>query len=319
MKALAVTIGVRSKQHHHNTIPKHHAHGFTLFETLIVIAILSVIAALAILTYRKKEVGFKVDKTAIEMQHVLEAAMAWHVDHSAWPDNNSGETCATAAPTAPTLTPFVSDYLPNANNQSSYGSYYCWQQTTSGNLFWVALQLPGADYLTAEQIAARLPNGVAIDDPLINDPTGHECTSEDDYCYVRAEVTAPQSGGGVSSDLVTAAGYCNPNSPDPAGHCTHTTGSSYTINFNCPASKTGEVILTPNFWEGGGNETQGYFTPYSASVNQQDRCTSDGPCSLTVTINGEVIGSSFAPEPITSVGGKIGATYIALCVSSTTH
>ena len=60
-------------------------HGFTLVELLLVIAVVSIMTAIGISTYRRHFQSTRAEKVSLEIQQVLEAAMAYHTDQGQWP------------------------------------------------------------------------------------------------------------------------------------------------------------------------------------------------------------------------------------------
>ena len=63
--------------------------GFTLIEMMLVLAVIAIISMLALKTYQSSMMTTRIDKAAVEMQHILEAALAYNVDHQTWPDAHS--------------------------------------------------------------------------------------------------------------------------------------------------------------------------------------------------------------------------------------
>ena len=124
--------------------------GFTLIEVLLVIVILAVITSMGINMYRRHAQAFRVDKIAIEMQHVVEAALSYNVHNSGnWPAPASSpatDLCNGTTP-IPTGNSFIDDYIPNGQYgvESSLGTNFCWDQHSGTQRFWVALKLPNAD------------------------------------------------------------------------------------------------------------------------------------------------------------------------------
>src|SRR3990167_568664 len=222
--------------------------GYTLIELLLVIAVLGILSSVAALTYRTLHTNARLDRTALEMQNFLEGAMAYKIDNSTWPPQNADlGTCSTDI-TQLTNSDFVRKYVPNQTTLSQLGYYYCWNQGpissgTSSALFWVALKIPHGDINMAQQLAARLPNGVATSEPTSN-TTPAACTTNAD-CYVRATVATPSSnsgGGTVIGTTIAGSGDCmdsdgsgtqnTPGVPSSTVSCMHTN----TANTNNPDS-----------------------------------------------------------------------------------
>lgn len=189
--------------------------GYTLIELLLVVAVIALIAALGVKTYRDKAQSDRINIAALNMQHVLEAGMAYYTGQgSLWPQKNN--TCSAT----PSDQVFVKQYLPNQSNQSNLGVSLCWsgedpttQVDQKGKIFWVALPITAADAATAadqaKRIAARLPNAVIMDDPSnTTDKPTNTCSST--TCYVRAEVTIPSSSTTNNQAYLAGMGNCDP-------------------------------------------------------------------------------------------------------------
>jgi prepilin-type N-terminal cleavage/methylation domain-containing protein len=65
--------------------------GFTLIELMLVVAILAAITVIGVSAYKQQAANFMADKTALQMQQLMEAAIAFKVDCGMWPGNNSGD------------------------------------------------------------------------------------------------------------------------------------------------------------------------------------------------------------------------------------
>lgn len=299
--------------------------GFTLIELLLVIAILSIIVSLGILQYRRAFQTNRVEKTAIGMQHVLEAALSFYVDKNEWPDALECGDTATA-------TDFIQDYLPNGETKSPMGASYCWQDTGAGTqpqqhrLFWVALKVPGeADSAraTANQIAARLPNAITTSEPTSDEQPAPSCT--ENACYVRAEVTVPGSGSSSGGSNIVAAGSCQPGETIHAGtascHDVSTASEQlYQIQFSaCPASMQPALTITPNFVRSPSSSLGFYLTNLKAI--QQGSCTTtpdgDGKESCPAQVIAETCKldrkGHCQETDVKQLGGASGASYLVMC------
>lgn len=302
---------------------------FTLVELLLVIAVISILAAVGIMSYRRYFQVNRIDKVAISMQHVLEAAMAFYVDNDAWPSDNSCDG------PGPTQQEFINNYLPNASYRSYYGTNYCWE--AAGNidpkrLFWVALNIPGAgsDRINiAKRLASRLPNAITTSDPASPDPTPPPC--DNNNCYVRAEITVPgASTNAVQSVSLAASGDCHSNTTTPnasnTGSCADTSSSGtqqYTITFDsCPVGTAPNLRINPNFITVPRTHVGPVLSDIAASPGSctsvadpstgQERC--DAQITVTVcTPNGR---HDCLEKNIKLLGGQVGASYMVACVSS---
>lgn len=296
--------------------------GFTLIEILLVIAVIAIILSLSLVVLRKQAQTARVNKTALEMQNVLQAAITYINDSGDWPINY---TCNTSALPDPN---FV-NYLPNSDYQSNFGTNFCWARDGSTPRFWVALPLPGNNYQMAQQIASQLPNAYAVKNPNTNTPKTNVCDGSEQWCYVRAEVTQAASApnGGVA-----AAGYCNPNGtigvPQIGSSnnisCTYLgsddEGANYRILFPCTNGQ-GNVVLAPNFLTMGSNDGSYTLRVYALTPSPASNCATDNGmarCMVRmIAISTLLDPNTGQPLSITNhqqtAPGKIGATFVGYC------
>jgi len=240
--------------------------GFTLIEMMLVLAVIAIMAMLALKTYQSSAITTRIDKASVEMQHILEAALAYNVDHQKWPDAHNEGDCEITPPDVNNA--FVESYIPNQEAKSSYGTYFCWSAisgtdnnnndsnnntTNNQRLFWVAMKAPDGDEKIAKRIAARLPNAIVTAD--LTQAQAEPCGMSD--CYVRAEVVQPgtTSNGQGGSGMVIATGDCPSrnnaaNSNVNSSTCTSLSNhheSEYRITFNaCPNNGKPRVTAFPN-------------------------------------------------------------------------
>ena len=122
--------------------------GFTLIELLFVIAIIAVLAMLGISTYQQTAVNTKVKKTALQMQQVLQASMAYYIDdtHQGWPEDGDSKNPGDFEP-----------FLPIGASDNPWGSMYSWQASDDKNKFRVTTNVPVSESV-GKRIAALLPN-----------------------------------------------------------------------------------------------------------------------------------------------------------------
>ncbi|MCH9644372.1 MAG: type II secretion system GspH family protein [Gammaproteobacteria bacterium] len=319
--------------------------GYTLIELLLVIAIISLIAALGILAYRRYFFTQRVEKVSLEMQHVLEAAMAFNVDHQgSWPDAN--QATPNCIPVSSSNT-FVRDYLPQGrrdNATTSFGNHYCWSAVQSGShevgtstqnasrLFWVAVRVPNGDRNLAERIAARLPDTIVTSDPTSTASPAPACAASGGECYVRSEITQPsQVSNQQSGAHVVAIGKCRTDQTGPlqnsgGGSCAqNVTGTGSTNQFRvtftaCPSGQP-EIAVMPD-----------YFRSYSAtaySANILSIETTPATCSTQAAQDGTEycdVGMSImvcrgrncaSRGDAAAMGGSEGANYIVTCAPAT--
>ncbi len=323
--------------------------GYTLIEMMLVIAVIAIIASFSLMMYKKYSETARVDKVAIETQHVLEAALAYNVDHQAWPAENNGSDCSTTAPDK--NEPFVKNYIPNQNTQSTYGSYFCWDKAGSSagesknRLFWVAMKVPGASLTLAKRIAARLPNAITTSElqQTEEQTTAPACTTSS--CYVRTEVVQPGASSNTSSGSgsIIASGNCpttntnGVNANKNSSTCTlldDNNESEYEISFNaCPSGDVPRTTVFPNFISAPKGSWPGFsFQTINAervkdSLNHIVPCTTsivDGIKKQNCDIKVHVTwceGSGFSDKchykDIKKAGGSTGASYMVACIPQT--
>ncbi len=195
--------------------------GYTLIELMLVVAVIALIAALGVKTYRDKAQSDRINMAALGMQHVLESAMAYNVANKGhWPKENWNSKDCLISNAADD--PFVQTYLPNQNYQSNFGTHYCWSGNNQNNeptapLFWAAMPVPGSDAPEAtdfaKRIAARLPNAIITDNPSAASTGANYCNNNP--CYVKAAVAIPsQTSNNNSGFLLVGMGYCMPQDPN---------------------------------------------------------------------------------------------------------
>lgn len=312
--------------------------GFTLIEMMLVIAVIAIMSALAVTTYRRQAQTARIDKVSIEMQHILEAALAFNVDNNGkWPDPNKGTACSTQQPSDA----FVDNYIPNQDVHSSFGGYYCWSKLGGSNgdsrLFWVALKVPHNNRVLAKRIAARLPNAIATTE--LEAPQPASCSGGD--CYVRTEVVQPgvSSNNNSQGGMVVATGDCpshndDTNSNENSSTCRRISsdeGTKYRINFTaCPENALPRVTVFPNFI----NFPEGNFPGFTIK-NMDAKRTSDA-CTIRVGDNdqrrqqcdisihattcvykGSLYDCKYLDIANTRHPGSMGASYIVACVPPT--
>ncbi len=134
--------------------------GFTLLEMLLVLAVISVLSLAGLSAYQQRTQSFKVEKTALQMQEILEAAQAFYLDHpTATPPINRWPQVETD----------FAAYLSGAvlhNCPWTYITNTCYTITPSASNFSVSVTLPDTQANAsqiAQMIANRLPNASVSD------------------------------------------------------------------------------------------------------------------------------------------------------------
>ncbi len=251
--------------------------GYTLIELLLVVAVISLIAALGVKTYRDKSESDRINIAALNIQHILEAGISYNVANKGlWPKNNWNPSCSP-----PQDDDFVKNFLPNESNQSNFGTPVCWSgdgnpndptQEQKANRFWAALTT-GKDANAinlAKRIAARLPNAIITNNP-----------SQEGATPTNTVVTMPGGSSENSSTYVAGMGYCDgaksagekQDGWDKETSCTRTTlgeqyptkaaeysadnsMGQYAIQFTCKPNEIPSVYITPNYLQMERSSTQ---------------------------------------------------------------
>jgi len=243
--------------------------GFSLVEILFVIAILSVLASLGISLLQQKNQQLKVEKTALQMQQILQAGMAFKADSTEqkWPN------CREPSTEKPT--PGFEKYLPTGLSGNPWGYTYSCGKNGDKETFIVKVQVPNDNIAT--QIAALLPNAFK------------------DTSTVPLSVSTEVSGtsGGMSSDKIsfrdigviniedsTAAtgGKFDPNT----GVYTHSS-----ISVDCPPNMHRHLLFLPYDLQTGDDASERVSRTIKI-LKYEDGCKDNtGICTPQVTFYAE--------------------------------
>lgn len=142
--------------------------GVTLVETLLVLTIASSVILLFLNYTNQKVDELRRDKTVLQIQQIMSAALSYYVNNSKWPSLTTCSTSTTpvAWKSIPSLLATDSfspgkGYLTAGFGANPYGKPYqinCGTQSTSdGGNFYVATDTGGSKALNALTIAGRLP------------------------------------------------------------------------------------------------------------------------------------------------------------------
>lgn len=211
--------------------------GVTLIEVMLVAVIISVVLIMAMGYIQQKALQTRFDKSAAQIQQVLNAALAYYMaNNSTWP----------AGPTIDCLRGVGCpvQYLPSSINNPVWPGATYWATSLPGRyLIATAVIAPaGKTYGYATTIAGMLP--VAYTSDLSLDANGvwtqGTCTPATATCYVVAMVTAPgqnlNNATAVNFASLYHSGACVPVPTCPvAANGTPMTASIVVV----PASVTG--------------------------------------------------------------------------------
>ena len=313
--------------------------GYTLVEILLVIALMATLTSVGIMGYRQHSQSSQSDKNAVELQNVLQAAMAYNIDHSGtWPKPHWDQASCYKNSSMGSDADFTRDYLPNSTNMNGYGTYFCFSPSgNNGSRFAAAMKVPGANATemqqNAKRIRAQLPNAVVTSDLTAPSDQPIACTSDTAPCFVRAEIPKPGASSNAQAGiLVVGTGYCVPNSPlgkSGIGQDVMCAGDQnhFQVRFHCPGDMQGRVVLMPNFikapYPDGDSGIPLVRMQSSVSYPVCSEPDADGIVSCNIDMTENYWASKKDQErDATQFGGQnpgqIGASYIAVCIPSKT-
>lgn len=137
---------------------KHSQRGFTIIELLLVIALIAAMSVSGIALFQQRTTQLKIEKTALQIQQWLQAAMSYYVDNGAWPTDVS-QLLQDANNSTKAY------YLPLSVANNPWGYAYSIQPIQNNRLIEVTVNVPvfnaGNLLAYAQRIAARLPNATA--------------------------------------------------------------------------------------------------------------------------------------------------------------
>jgi prepilin-type N-terminal cleavage/methylation domain-containing protein len=173
---------------------------FTLIELLLVIAIIGILVStgLSLLQTRAKQT--KVEKTALQIQQLLQAGMAYYVDNGCWPAAKGSVPNGCKVQSPPD---FETTYVPVGSTKNPWGNDYTWTKSENGVLFQLTTKL--ADDQTANNIAALLPSAKVTGSTLLTEITIPAQTAAKIFIAAIGKITF--SGGGKTESFVCPSGY----------------------------------------------------------------------------------------------------------------
>ncbi len=111
-----------------------HKKGFTLIEMLLVLVVMSAILVMYIGYMNQKTEQMRLDKTALQIQQILNAGLAYYVNNNVWPVN------CTQLGDLSTLQ--NENYLPSGTINSPYGNPYSLYCSSYTGVFTVSTTVP---------------------------------------------------------------------------------------------------------------------------------------------------------------------------------
>ena len=278
--------------------------GFTLIEILLVIAIIGIVATITLTSYQRQTMNFKVEKTALEMQEIMQAAANYYRDWGTWPYTKNGGFNnymeAYFVPYLPVATTGSGVYLYSPWTVGTSNMTY-WIDTTDVNKFKVQIQVPSMTI--GRRIAGLLPYGYAWE------------TSGKYYIY--AYLPAPNQQGSANGLLIKDVGTRKDNN------------TATPVTITCPPNFTGNVEAVPNDLNAYDPVSPyGYYYVYRLRAYKMDansnalntNCTRGGTdskgnsywnCPVSTHYESRASFSGFGFE--TRKAGTMGFTYVAFC------
>ncbi len=226
--------------------------GFTLIEIMLVLAIIAALIYLGTGYYQQQLQNSRVEKTAVQMQQILNAALAFYVANGRWPASTSELVSDNYLPLSP---------IPPWPVPPPYQAYVGEpiKSNPQAAIFSLAFVLPASlpnNVSWAQVLAGKLP--LAYTSQYLNQITACEVGKD---CAVIAQVTIP--GQNLNNAMaMNFAGLYHPGACVPAPVCPETSPSG--------ANMTPEIFLVPV-------SVRGVYIPGGA--------TQVSPSQLT-TING---------------------------------
>lgn len=174
--------------------------GVTLVEILLVMVIVSAIVYMGIGYVQQRALNLRIDRTAAQMQQILNAAMVYYVNHGEWP---ADVACLQGGAAAPCDVTYIQSplYIPLSPG-SQYGAY------VSGTNFIVYAAVtasqPGS-YAEAMAVVGKLPLGYAT----VAGGVPGSCTPTSTTCYAEGYVTVPGQNLNNATSVNFAGVYHN--------------------------------------------------------------------------------------------------------------
>src|SRR3989338_87955 len=213
--------------------------GFTLIEILLVLTIVSVIFGMAIVYLQQKTQAMRIDRGTLQMQQVLNAALAYYVAKGAWPVTSTG-TLYLLNQNSPLAT---EGYIPITTAlpfKSPWGLTYQIGATNSNFYIFSSLvtltRMPEATMRAiSTQLSGRLPLSFTTTSTSIT-PTQPGNCSGSGGCFVVASVTVP--GQNLNqADAVRFANLYHHGGCVPVPECPYDPGSGTRMKA--------EIIVVP--------------------------------------------------------------------------
>ncbi len=218
--------------------------GLSLFEALLVLAILSLVITLAVNYTTQKMAQLRRDKATMQIQQILNAALSYYVTNGQWPLSSQTVACPgdTIGANGGTQKLQATGYLPTKFPSPWAGQIYQVCATNNGANFTVQITATGGTTLAANQdaavVAGMVPNGSSTNATLtanVNIP-GQNLNNARSVNFTGvynngACVPVPTCPGTMQPSIIVSPyvvnGYTQaPNCGTPAGsNCLHGSGN----------------------------------------------------------------------------------------------
>jgi competence protein ComGC len=176
--------------------------GFTLFETLLVLGIMSAFLVMSLRFVSQKATEARIDKASIQIQQILNAALVYYLNNSKWPADIS-ELVLGQYLTSTMVNPWGGGYVFYSNNKL----FYVWAGAPATSTAQIA---------EMQRIAGRLPQGYVTQ----SDPPLPPSACVIGNCKVVAAVSVPgqnlNNARGVNFANLYHPGACVPAPVCPA-------------------------------------------------------------------------------------------------------
>lgn len=196
--------------------------GFTLIEVLLVLVIGSMLIFMGLSYVQNRTLAQKQDRTAMQMQQIMNAGLAYYVANGSWPTMAQLTASSAYLPAGGVLSPWNGVTYSVAQSANRF-VWYVWIPVVAA-----AGSTTGSAMASANVIAGQLP--VAYTSRTNGSPptTGAACNASSTTCYVVASINLPGQNLNNASALnfagVYSHGGCVPVPTCPPGP----TGSTMT-------------------------------------------------------------------------------------------
>ncbi len=279
--------------------------GFTLLEILLVLAIVGAILTILVGYYQEQMTAFRNDKTAAQMQQILNAGMAYYVANGAWPSASGSSTALHCLQQDTTRPECAQQYLPTNLTSGWMGTYTV--NSTAANLY-VTTPITSTTATDASAyasiIAGKLPLGYIAATVTGTPPWPSIATCTTTTCNVVASVNVP--GQNLSNaTAINFAGLYHQGACVPVP--------------TCPVDKNGttmtpQVIVVPvqvgGYYDSGSNNVYpiSSFTAYAEGG--QGAGTSPAACNESPSIT---------PSCASNIAGNAATDYWRACLQLVTE